>query len=187
MPYICAGRITDSTYMMKGSVPASYSDTEIKNYISVNNDIGQTIPVNEIDYTVCDASQESRLKNGDSFNLQWTSNVISDIDFSPENAKMYFGFTIDRPFLIANGFDTGFLTISVVDINNIPQTGFSQDLEIPIETPVGVSALWVSIVSGTASNISVTLPVPGKYKLPGTQRFSNHVALNTLILTGAVG
>lgn len=118
-------------------------------------------------------SVSRRIMDGDSFNVNWTNNEISGVDFSPEDDKKYIHIAVGKADIKADGVDSTMLDFKVYkkDGQTIDNTYNSTEL-VEVDTPNGVVKFSVPFSSGMISLVLIkdaNLPI-GKYTFPAIMK-----------------
>jgi len=131
-----------------------------------------------------DATDEARIKDGWDYDIVWTTNEITDIDFSPEENKRWVKFTADKTEIDDDGVDSVEIIMEIwdKDLTGI-ETGISTTSSVPILTPSGEKWTKASIVNGIRTK-NFTTTKSGTWVFPSrSNRFKNVRVFNQIVLT----
>lgn len=101
---------------------------------------------------VTDPADESRIRNGDEFLLTWTGDLISGVDFSPEETKQQIGFSVSKSQIIANNIDKSIVKVYIYQSDGVTiDTSYSGIINLEIKTPTGGTNRRLRFRKGYAS------------------------------------
>lgn len=114
-----------------------------------------------------------RIMNGESFDLVWTNDKITEIDFTPEDTKGYLKFETDKAAIVGDGNDTAEISLTVYEANKVIINEITATKLVPIKTPLGVIKAEMSVIYGVGTlqfkKIN-DLPL-GSYSFPATGKY----------------
>lgn len=196
------GNKTNETFLLKNPNSRPYmSESEERNKdeawcLDVIYAQFQVLPENVSSYFISNTpgdSDRERLLAGDEFNLEWTVNEISGIDFSPEDNKGYLSVETDKNFINDTGapiLGTANVTFTMLDKDKNVDTDFNDTIFIRIHNNVidgvfqkltfvnGISTLEIKKDDSNFHG-GMIIPLGEKYAdLSGSIRINNKIIIH---------
>lgn len=109
----------------------------------------------------------ARVLNGDEFNLVWTGNNVSGVDFAPEDAKFLLDVTAPNLEVPADGATVVNVTVELFNANGTPRGNFSGSRELEISSPIGAVRHLLNFNAGVAV-------IPFRTQLAGYWQFPHN-------------
>jgi hypothetical protein len=160
------------------------------------NELQQIIPNNyggtssDYSYLQITELEANRYSNGDVYNIIWTDNEITGIDFTPEDSKHWAKLFTSQPAIKDDGIDYAEIKLEVwkPDLSEIATYITMLDRRVPVITPKGLSYVRLDIVNGIAranfrSTESGTYIFPSEPKRYLSLRIYNQVTVEVDLVT----
>lgn len=158
---------------------ANYTSAPPIKHILSNVSAEEGIPISGLHaYGVKDKATLDRIMARDSYDLVWrrvydpqtsgTYNEIVDVDFSPQDNKLWVGIESDVTEITADGVDSATITLTVYQSDGVtPKTNVNKSQNLPVDTPKGRAQAKVTVANGSGTlNLSTT--EYGYWTIPGT-------------------
>ena len=144
------GKVSDKTLATISGTYGSGDPPDVAILANVIADFGGVAA----DYSILHISDTSakakRVMEGDDFDLVWTGNVLTDLDFaSREDTKRWIDVGVSKASILADNTDSLTLTLGIWKADKTGlATNQSTTVDLPVSTPLGICLIRCVFVNG---------------------------------------
>ncbi len=178
------GKKADESFVARSGIyysPIPNNNTILTNIIKKFGGIAAHYNV----FKVTDFNEQDRIMNSDSFLLTWESNIITGIDFTPENSKKFIEFSVDKNVVLRNGTDFIIMQAKILNSDGVTvDTTFNDTLSLPVGVPYGGHVVKIrgKFTDGVMSRQFMPEALGGYFYPDNKVRFGNLRVKNQILI-----
>jgi len=132
-----------------------------------------SLPVSDVyifDVAALSQTIRTRLQEGDEFDLVWSADAVSGVDFTKEDAKFVVDVTSAKNSILGNTVDNTDVTITVFKANGSTIQPINGTKNVSILMPVAGIVLTPVVFANGVGTFTFKTPVAGQWQFPSHKK-----------------